>query len=225
MNKIKTLLLAGAFSFALSAVPVSAGTVNFQTYFKANKVTIQNEQNGYFGVYDKKGEKLYSSKRDVQYLYAMTSLNVRKTPSVDGEIIQTVKIGTKLKRIGKSFCGWDIVKLKDGTKGFVWNKYLSEKSPIIPMGRFRITYYCNCENCSEGYGRLTSTGNICYSDYTIAVDPDVIPYGTKVYINGNEYLADDCGGEINGNEIDVYVDHHELTERNGVDYCDVFIER
>ena len=93
------------------------------------------------------------------------------------------------------------------------------------MGRFRVTYYCNCDSCSEGYGRLTSTGHTCYSDYTIAVDPSIIPYGTKVYMNGGEYLADDCGGAINGNEIDVYVDHHELTEKNGVDYYDVCIKR
>lgn len=66
---------------------------------------------------------------------------------------------------------------------------------------------------------------MCYSDYTIAVDPDVIPYGTTVYINGNEYYADDCGGGINGNEIDIYVDHHELTTKNGVDYYNVFIKK
>lgn len=63
MNKITKLLFAGAFSSALSVVPVSAGTVNFQTYFKPNKVIVQNEHNGYFGVYDESsGEKLYSAK-------------------------------------------------------------------------------------------------------------------------------------------------------------------
>lgn len=88
MNKITKLFLAGAFSSALSVVPVSAGTVNFQTCFKPDKVIVQNEHNGYFGVYDKNsGEKLYSAKRDVEYLYSTTSLNVRKTPSVNGEVI------------------------------------------------------------------------------------------------------------------------------------------
>lgn len=226
MNKITKLLLAGAFSSALSVVPVSAGTVNFQTYFKPGKVIVQNEHNGYLNVYNEEnGEKLYSAKRDVKYLYSTASLNIRKTPSINGEILQTVRIGTKLKRIGDASCGWDIVKLADGTKGFVWNKYLSEQNPVIPMGRFKITYYCNCDSCSEGYGRLTSTGHTCKSDYTIAVDPSVIPYGTTVYINGGEYLADDCGGAIKGNIIDVYVDHHELTEKNGVDYYDVYIKR
>lgn len=172
-------------------------------------------------------EKNYIPQKETLNIYILptTSLNVRKTPSVNGEVIQTVDIGTKLKRIGDAPCGWDIVKLSDGTKGFVWSKYLSSQNPVIPMGRFRVTYYCNCDSCSEGYGRLTSTGHTCYSDYTIAVDPSIIPYGTKVYMNGGEYLADDCGGAINGNEIDVYVGHHELTEKNGVDYYDVYIKR
>lgn len=225
MNKIKELLMLGAFSSVLSAVPAQAGTLNFQTYFKAETVKVQNDHNGYLNILNKNEEKLFSAKHDVKYMYATTNLNLRKSPSINSEIIKTVQIGTKLKRIGDGFCGWDIVKLNDGTKAFVWDEYLSENNPVINLGCFRITYYCNCEECSEGYGRLTSTGHICYSNYTIAVDPSVIPYGSTVYINGNEYFADDCGGGIKGNEIDIYVDHHALTEKNGVDYYDVFIKK
>ena len=225
MNKVTKLLMVGAFSSVLSVVPVKAGTVNFQTYFKTQTVKIQNNHDGYLGIFDKNNKKLFSAKRNVKYMYATTTLNIRKSPSVNSKVIKTVQIGTKLKRIGNGFCGWDIVKLKDGTKGFVWDEYLSENNPVENLGRFRITYYCNCDECSEGYGRLTSTGNICRSDYTIAVDPDVIPYGSTVYINGNEYYADDCGDGINGNEIDIYVGHHELTTKNGVDYYDVYVKR
>lgn len=64
MNKITKLLLAGAFSSALSVVPVSAGTVNFQTYFKPDKVIVQNEHNGYLNVYNEEnGEKTVFSKK------------------------------------------------------------------------------------------------------------------------------------------------------------------
>lgn len=42
---------------------------------------------------------------------------------------------------------------------------------------------------------------------TIAVDPSVIPYGTKVYIPmfDKVFVAEDCGGAIKGNKIDIFM--------------------
>ena len=42
---------------------------------------------------------------------------------------------------------------------------------------------------------------------TIAVDPRVIPYGSKVYIPqfGMTFTAEDCGGAIKGNKIDIFM--------------------
>lgn len=45
---------------------------------------------------------------------------------------------------------------------------------------------------------------------TIAVDPDVIPLGTKVYVSGYGIaIAADTGGAIKGNIIDVFFNTHE----------------
>lgn len=45
---------------------------------------------------------------------------------------------------------------------------------------------------------------------TIAVDPNVIPLGSKVYIPGYGYaIASDTGGVIKGNIIDLYMNSHE----------------
>lgn len=38
MNKLTKLFMVGAFSSVLSVVPVRAGTLNFQTYFKVKTV-------------------------------------------------------------------------------------------------------------------------------------------------------------------------------------------
>ena len=42
---------------------------------------------------------------------------------------------------------------------------------------------------------------------TIAVDPKVIPYGTKVYIPyfNKTFIANDCGGAIKGTKIDIFM--------------------
>lgn len=72
-----------------------------------------------------------------------------------------------------------------------------------------VTAYCPCEECSEGFARMTATGATATAGRTIAVDPSVIPYGTEVVIDGHTYIAEDCGGAINGNKIDIFFETHE----------------
>ena len=64
----------------------------------------------------------------------------------------------------------------------------------------------------------------------IAVDPKVIPLGTKVYIEGvgstPDYgyaVAADIGGAIKGNKIDLYMDGQETVDRWGVKKVRVYI--
>lgn len=93
-----------------------------------------------------------------------------------------------------------------------------------PMGEFKVTYYCGCYSCSEGWGTMTSTGVRAEEGRTIAVDPSVISYGSRVYIEGKgEFIAEDCGGAIKGNDIDIFLDDHSRVYRSGVDYCNVYI--
>ena len=92
------------------------------------------------------------------------------------------------------------------------------------IGNFQLTAYCPCDYCSEGYGRGTATGAVATAGRTIAVDPSVIPYGTVVEINGHEYVAEDCGGAINDNRIDIFFDTHEEAMAFGVQYADVYEE-
>ena len=42
---------------------------------------------------------------------------------------------------------------------------------------------------------------------TVATDPEVIPLGTKIWVEGyGEAVAEDTGGAVKGNIIDVYLD-------------------
>lgn len=91
------------------------------------------------------------------------------------------------------------------------------------LGMFRTTAYCPCSICSEGWGRKTSTGAIARANHTIAVDPRVIPYGSKVMINGVIYTAEDRGGAVKGNHIDIFYDTHAQSRRHGVRSAEVFL--
>lgn len=71
------------------------------------------------------------------------------------------------------------------------------------------TAYCPCEKCSGKWGTMTATGVQAEAGRTIAVDPSVIPYGTHVIIDGVTYVAEDTGGAIKGNDVDIFFNTHE----------------
>lgn len=92
------------------------------------------------------------------------------------------------------------------------------------LGQFKLTAYCPCSKCCGKWaGGITSTGVYAKANHTIAVDPSVIPYGTKVMINGVIYTAEDCGGAIKGNRVDVYHDTHSEALDFGVQYAEVYL--
>lgn len=108
-----------------------------------------------------------------------------------------------------------------------------EEPPASYLGEFRITHYCACERCcgkSEDdpwYG-ITATGTVATEGRTIAVDPDIIPYGSRVavfYDDGRivEYVAEDCGGAIDGLEVDVFIADHDRARALGVKSGSVYI--
>jgi 3D (Asp-Asp-Asp) domain-containing protein len=69
-------------------------------------------------------------------------------------------------------------------------------------------YTANCDGCSGITSSGTNLKEIPYAK-VIAVDPDVIPMGSVVYVPGYGYaVAADIGGGINGNEIDVYMKNY-----------------
>ena len=91
------------------------------------------------------------------------------------------------------------------------------------LGNFTITYYCACEICCNKADGITATGTPVIEGQTIAVDPSVIPYGTKVIIGGHVFTAEDCGGAIKKNHIDVYVNSHEEALALGVTNEEVYL--
>ena len=79
-----------------------------------------------------------------------------------------------------------------------------------------------------GCGTKTSTGTTVRWG-TVAVDPRYIPYGTKMFIVSNdgyimygEAVAEDCGGAIKKNKIDLYMPSHSQCINFGRRTCTVY---
>ena len=94
----------------------------------------------------------------------------------------------------------------------------------LDMGKFKLTAYCPCYECSGKWGNMTATGVKAKEGRTIAVDEDVIPYGYEVIIGGQTYRAEDCGGKVIGKHIDVYFNNHDDAEKFGIQYADVLLK-
>ena len=86
------------------------------------------------------------------------------------------------------------------------HKQIKQTAPIqtapihaVYKGEFRFTHYAPT-------GNRTYTGSIPQAGKTIAVDPNVIPLHSIVYIESLGYfVAEDTGGAIKGNKIDIFV--------------------
>lgn len=113
-----------------------------------------------------------------------------------------------------------------------WDKPATEYAYCddVFLGEFTLTAYCPerccCGKWASGY---TAIGALATEGRTIAVDPKVIPYGTHVLLiwpDGTQrsYIAEDCGGGVNGNHIDVFFDDHQAARVFGVQSAMVYLE-
>lgn len=90
------------------------------------------------------------------------------------------------------------------------------------LGEFTVTAYCPCEECCGRWADgVTSTG-LPAETGIVAVDPDVIPLGYTVVIDGQKYLAADTG--VDGNHVDICVTGHRAAEAFGVRAEEVWVE-
>lgn len=103
----------------------------------------------------------------------------------------------------------------------------AEKCAALPeyqyAGECVLTAYCGEKYkhiCGNGTG-LTASG-IPVTPGMVAVDPDVIPLGSRVFINGVEYLAADTGEAIKGNRIDVAMETHQEADVFGRQTAEVW---
>ena len=77
-----------------------------------------------------------------------------------------------------------------------------------------VTHYDCCVECCGKDDGITASGVRSTPGVTVAVDPNVIPLGSDVLVDYGDgeihyYRADDTGGSVKGNHIDLCVATHE----------------
>lgn len=98
------------------------------------------------------------------------------------------------------------------------------KSKETHLGEFEITYYCPCTKCCGKTDGITASGTLAIEGQTVAADWDLLPPGTRIYIEGIGFrTVEDKGGAINGNKLDVYMDSHAAALEAGRHKADVWI--
>lgn len=87
-------------------------------------------------------------------------------------------------------------------------------------GACRITFYCGCSQCcGQWAGGPTASGAMPTPGRTVA--NGVLPFGTRVLIEGQEYVVEDRG--VSGDQFDIYVADHQEALNRGLYYADVYI--
>ena len=93
---------------------------------------------------------------------------------------------------------------------------IEEKKPdrvLVSLGEYRISAYCPCEKCCLKSDGITASGVKASPNRTVAVDG--IPFGTRLLIDGNEYIVEDRVGS-GKRLIDVFFSTHEEALNSGL---------
>ncbi len=102
----------------------------------------------------------------------------------------------------------------------------------IYLGKYYVIPYCGCSECCGMWGVdrpvsydgteivYTANQSIATEGVTVAANPEVFPYGTKLIIDGREYVVQDKGS--NKSAIYLYFESHSDAVEHGIEVKDVY---
>ncbi len=178
--------------------------------YRINKFTAEQEVVIPYATIEKEDSKLLKGKKKTVQT-GVNGVTVQTVEKVyqDGEFVtkylvdkrvktekrdEIIAVGTKEPVVEKTFAALES-SAGSSSVGFDYKKVLTGVS---------MTAYSSQE---PGIGTRTATGTTVTEGRTIAVDPNVIPLGWWVYIEGIGYRkAEDTGSAIKGKKIDLYYD-------------------
>lgn len=89
------------------------------------------------------------------------------------------------------------------------------------VGECTVTAYCPCELCCGQWADGLTAAGLPASPGIIAVDPEIIPLGSTVIVDGQRYLAADTG--VTGQAVDLCMEEHEAAQAFGVRTAEVWV--
>lgn len=90
------------------------------------------------------------------------------------------------------------------------------------IGECVITAYCPCGECCGRWADGVTASGLPAGPGIVAVDPEVIPLGSTVIIDGQQYLAADTG--VTGQAVDLCMESHAAALAFGRSRQSVWIE-
>ena len=142
------------------------------------------------------------------------SREIIATEQTVAPVNRVIKQGTFEAEQGKLTIGDGVIVTADG-EVYTYNKTMKVKA----------TAYTHTD---AGCDKTTATGTTVHWG-TVAVDPKLIPYGTKMFIVSNDgkfvygvSAAEDCGGSIKGNRVDLYMPTTRQCFSFGVRNCTIY---
>lgn len=146
------------------------------------------------------------------------SVNVRTGASKKYKVIDKLKKGEQVKVLSSSG-DWYKVQFDGNKTGWSHEDYIKKTSSSSSSSNSSMNVKKKLTVKAYAYtgGGYTATGTKAKYG-TLAVDPKVIPYGTKVYIKELDkvFTAEDCGGGIKGNKVDIYMNSESACRNWGV---------
>jgi uncharacterized protein YabE (DUF348 family) len=186
---------------------------------RVEKVTDVVEEPIKFAVVTKKDGSLEKGKQKVMtegqegLLSKKYEVTLEDGKEVSRNLVSETKVRDKMDKVVAMGTKEIAVQVSRGTPAAA--RQASDKSSGKEFFVSSTAYTASCNGCSG----ITATGYNLKANpnaKVIAVDPSVIPLGTKVYVEGYGYaVAADKGGAIKGNKIDVFFPNKSQAYRWG----------
>ncbi len=211
---------ATTYVMATGSVNVRTGaSTKYKSIDKLKKgkvVKVLSSKNGWYKIQLSSNKTGWSSKKYLTTTNATvkSGVNVRSGASKKYKVIDKLSKGEKVKVLSTSG-DWHKVQFDGDEIGWSHEDYINKTSSS--SSSLNVARKLTVKAYAYTGGGYTATGTKAKYG-TLAVDPKVIPYGTKVYIKELDkvFTAEDCGGGIKGNKVDIYMNSEYACRNWGV---------